>query len=108
MRSSPETIPQAYQTDKALADAYKDGWFVAAHFERTAKIQFDCEALLIGLIGPDRDWHRDVWARIVSDCKSHFRFESSELSLAFDHGALDAIEAGLAAYTDADYLGSDR
>jgi hypothetical protein len=36
------------------------------------------------------------------------RFESDELSQAFDAGALDAIEAGLAEFTDADYLGDDH
>jgi hypothetical protein len=152
MREYPNTIPKAYRADPALADAYKDGWLMAAWLEQAAIDRLRDEAWYGGA-SADKDWHRDIWADAVSEHRkrpssdetrreidSHAeggyfiltrypeggKFgpyptrEEAEAEVedgdrivklpsatalwdAFDDGVHDAIEAGLATYTDADY-----
>jgi hypothetical protein len=109
MREYPNTIPVAYEADEFLADAYDSGWRMAARLEGLAMAWLRQRAWTSGA-SPDKDWHRDVWIEVASEHRGRRdpRFEGEELSRAFDDGALDAIEAGLAEFTDADYLGGDQ
>jgi hypothetical protein len=103
MREFPDTIPEAYGADPDLTEAYEDGWLVAARLEERAKEKLDWEAWAGGC-EPDKPWHRDIWWELVrEEQRRHWRFDDREVEDAFDAGALDAIAAGLATYTDADY-----
>jgi hypothetical protein len=103
MRDYPDKTPEAYRADPALAEAYEDGWLVAARLEQRAKEKLDWEAWAGGC-EPDKPWHRDIWWGLVrEEQRRHWRFSDREVEDAFDAGALDAIEAGLAEFTDADY-----
>jgi hypothetical protein len=109
MREYPHTIPAAYEADEFMAEAYDSGWRMAARLEGLAMAALRHRVWTSGA-SPNRDLHRDVWIEVASEHRERrdLRFEGDELSRAFDDGALDAIEAGLAEFTDADYLGSDQ
>jgi hypothetical protein len=147
-----DMIPEAYKADRALADAYRDGWQMAARLEEQAKERLDWNAWAAGTAA-DRDWHRDVWAEVVHEHRKRSSFDETRREIdfhaeggwfiltrypeggkfgpyttreeaeaevedgdrivklpsaaalwdAFDAGLADAIVAGLAAYTNADY-----
>jgi len=103
MKEWPDEVPDIYRADPALAEAYQDGWLVAARLEQRAIEQLGYKAWAAGMAA-DRDWHRDVWWELVrQEQRRYWRFDDREVEEAFDAGALAAIAAGLAAYTNEDY-----
>jgi hypothetical protein len=108
MRDYPDKTPEAYRADPALAEAYEDGWLEAACLEDRAIKRLGWTAWAAGMAA-DRDWHFDVWWELVREHqKRHWRFDDREVEEAFDAGALAAIEAGLATYTDEDYASQEE
>jgi hypothetical protein len=104
MREYPDTIPEAYRADPALTEAYEDGWLMAARLEDEACEWLGHNAWCHGIV-PDKEYHYDVWfERVQEHQRRGYRFNNVEEMVAFYDGAHAAIVAGLAAYTDADYL----
>jgi hypothetical protein len=103
MREYPDTIPEAYRADPDLADAYKDGWLVAARLENRAIERLGWTAWAAGMAA-DRDWHFGIWWGVVCEHqKRHWRFDDREVEEAFDAGALAAIKVGVSVYKDEHY-----
>jgi hypothetical protein len=152
MQKWPNEIPAAYRADAALADAYKEGWELAACFESDAFHRLHHAAWCSGA-SPDKDWHWDIWNESVHEYRKRPSFADTRREIdfhaeggwfiltrypeggkfgpyptreeaeadaeegdrivllpsaaalweAFDAGVYDAIEAGLAEYTEADY-----
>ncbi len=118
-RSTPDTIPEAYQADH-LADAYRRGWNhghgIACHnvpelgetyrTDADGRIKADAESI--------RDVHASLCHAAADNARSYSPFEYTasafnasefldELWEAFEAGTADAIAADLAEYTDEDY-----
>jgi hypothetical protein len=119
-KNFPDTIPEAYQTDK-LEDAYRRGWNhghgIACHNVPTIGEKLFSESLGRVVVDAEniREVHQDncFAAADNSKCYSPFEFtayefnsdedDSESLWEAFEAGTADSIFADLAEYTDNDY-----
>jgi hypothetical protein len=97
VKITPEKVPLAYQGNTALVEAYQNGWLIAAMSEDNAKWKMDIETYLLGF-RQDPNWLRVVWKEIIDKYKQDVSFKSAAESQAFDAGAHDAIEHGVAAH----------